>query len=838
MATKRLVRLLLAATLAMLMAASQPSPAAGAKRVADLPEKWRTWLEEEVYPLISSEQRKAFLQLETDAQRQEFAERLWAIWGSQLGFGTAFRRQYDERLEQARAEFGNTTEDRARVLLLHGPPDVRKDIDCTEVFNPLEFWRYVRIEGLGDSVTIVFYKPYGLGRFRLWEPFETRAVLYSTPGQQKLGRPMLSQFDRPEWSCGDANEILGLIAMAEYWLKDPKTKAMMAHAPEATSAGVESASSRFLQFTTLLPKDAKPLDFTMDVSPGARRGARVRTSLTVRVARAGLGTAMIGDSSVIQLDVSGELSTEESMADRFRYAYTFPAASEELVIVAERDLRPGKYRVRLKIQDSNSKLAGVRETVFEVPVPEVLPETAAEKEGASTVETLAASASTVLSLAGPEGEGITGVQRFTALTSPLVSRVEFLLDGKPVLSKNRPPFEVELDIGPFPRLATITAVAYDVRGNEIDRKVASMNVGRERFLVKLQPVGSGDRSDGRVRAHVEVNIPSDRKLEKLEVFWNEVLAATLFGEPYEAWVPIQDSSEIGYLRALATLADGAEAEDVQFVNAPQFLAGVQVDTVELPVTVLDDKGKPVEGLKAEDFSVTEDGVAQTVSHFSLQRDLAIRLALVIDTSGSMEKTLPEVQRVVMGSLRNLLRPRDRACVVAFSDKPALIEGFTADFGALERALITLRAERETALFDATIYGLFQFSGMRGRKAMIVLTDGEDNASRMDLDRTLDFAARAGVTLYTIGIDLPITKVKARSFLTRIARASGGEAFFLPRDAALGPVYEQINRELRTQYLIVYTSTSEAPRDRFRKVAVKVTKPDLDVRTIAGYYPGD
>ncbi|MEW6336165.1 MAG: VWA domain-containing protein [Acidobacteriota bacterium] len=838
MATFKLTRLTLTVALVVMVAASFSAPAAGAKRASDLPEKWRVWLEEEVYPLISSEQRKAFLQLETDAQRQEFAERLWAIWGSQLGFGTAFRRQYDERLEMARNEFGNTTEDRSRVLLLHGPPDVKKEIECTEVFNPIEIWRYVRIEGLGDSVTILFYKPYGLGRFRLWEPFETRSVLYSTPGQQKLGRPMMSQVDRPEWGCGDANEILGLIAMAEYWLKDPKAKALMTHAPEQGSAGVESASSRFLQFTTLLPKDAAPLSFTIEATPGQRRGAKVRTSLTVKVAREGLGTTTVGDSSVIQLDASGELSTGDSMADRFRYAYTFPATSEELVIVAERDLRPGKYRLRLKIEDSNSKLAGVQETVFDVPVPELEPESAAEKEGAATVERLANSPATVLSLTGPEGEGITGVQRFTALTSPLVGRVEFLLDGKPVLTKNRPPFEVELDIGPFPRLATITAVAYDARGSEIDRKQSSINVGRERFLVKLQPVGSGDRSGGRVRAHVEVNVPTDRKLEKLEVFWNETLTATLYGEPFDAWVPIQDSTEIGYLRALATLADGGEAEDVQFVNAPQFLAGVEVDTVELPVTVLDDKGKPVEGLGGEDFEVAEDGVAQTVSHFSLQRDLAIRVALVIDTSGSMEKTLPEVQRVVMGSLRNLLRPRDRACVVAFSDKPALVEGFTADFGSLERALITLRAERETALFDATIYGLFQFSGMRGRKAMIVLTDGEDNASRMDLERTLDFAQRAGVTIYTIGIDLPITKVKARSFLTRIARASGGEAFFLPRDAALGPVYDQINRELRTQYLLAYTSTSEAPRDRFRKVAVKLRKPDLELRTIAGYYPGD
>jgi VWFA-related protein len=176
-------------------------------------------------------------------------------------------------------------------------------------------------------------------------------------------------------------------------------------------------------------------------------------------------------------------------------------------------------------------------------------------------------------------------------------------------------------------------------------------------------------------------------------------------------------------------------------------------------------------------------------------------------------------------------------VEAFNDRAALLEGFSADFGALERAMIALRADGETALYDATVYALFQFSGVRGRKAMIILTDGDDNASRMDFDKTLDYAKRSGVTIYTVGIDLPITKVGIRSHLARLARTTGGEAFFLARGVALEPVYERINRELRSQYLLAYTSTSEAPVDVFRKVSVKVKRPKIEVRTISGYYPG-
>jgi VWFA-related protein len=480
----------------------------------------------------------------------------------------------------------------------------------------------------------------------------------------------------------------------------------------------------------------------------------------------------------------------------------------------------------------------VKEIEFDVKAPEVaaLPNDAT---AAAVVEAAVRppGAEATLSLLGPEGDSVSGVQRFSALAGSRVAKVEFLLDGRSVLTKNRPPFDVDLDLGPLPRLASVVAVAYGAGGEEIERKQVDLNVGRERFHVRLQPPGSDDVRGLKVRAVAAVNTPTDRVLERVELYWNELLAATLYQAPFEAWVPLESATAVGYLRALAVLDDGSQAEDIQFVNAPQFVSGVVVSSVHLPVTVLDKSKRPVEGLQEGDFEVIEDGVPQSITHFSLQRELPVRLGVVVDISGSMEKTLPEVQRVVLGFLRDLLRPVDRAFIIAFSDRPALIQGFTSDFAALERALIALRSDRATALYDAGIYGLFQFSGVRGRKAMVVLTDGEDNASKNTYERVFDYAQRSGVIVYTIGIDLSMTKVKPRSQAGRLARATGGEAFFLNRDESLGPIYEQINRELRTQYQLVYTSNSAAAGDEFRKVTVRVSRPDVEVRTIAGYYPG-
>jgi VWFA-related protein len=826
------------------LAAAAAGPA-WALKPSQLPEQWRKWLEDEVYPIISGEQRKAFLALETDAERSEFADRLWGLWAQERAMTTpTFRRDYEERLEDCRNEFGNTKEDRARVLLLHGPPGVRKPIDCDSVFWPLEFWVWDRLEGLGDNVVVLFFQPYGLGRFRLWDPLgDGRAALYNPSGWSALQAwsrdPMssMSQIMRPEFRCGD-QDILRALDMAEYWLKDLRTRQAMHHAIPPATGNQESAAARFLQFSTLLPKGAATFEFEVTPTIGDRRGSKVSVTLAAKVPRAGLGTNKVGDVEVVQLDVTGEISREAVMMDRFRYAFTFPVAgASDFPVLVERELRPGKYHLRMKVQDTNSPHAALRELDFDVPVPVLPTLPAADAKAEEAVDRVAHAQEPALALQGPEGEGVTGVQRVTALVGPKVAKVQFLLDGRPIMTKNRPPFEVDLDLGPLPRLASIVAVALDANGQELDRRRIDVNIGRERFLVRLQPVGASDRQGGKVHASVTVNVPTDRKLSRVELYWNELRVESLFAPPFEAWLPVKEDGSIGYLRALAVLEDGGQAEDVQFVNAPQYLTGVQVTTVELPVIAINPDGKPVEGLKEADFDVSEDGVKQTVSFFARQQDLPIRLGLVIDTSGSMEKTLPEVQRVVVGFLRNLLRPRDRAYVEAFNDRTAMLEGFSADFGALERAMIALRADGETALYDATVYGLFQFSGVRGRKAMIVLSDGDDNASRMDFDKALDYAKRSGVTIYTVGIDLPITKVGIRSHLTRLARTTGGEAFFLARGAALQPVYERINQELRSQYLLAYTSTSEAPPDIFRKVAVKVKVPKVEVRTISGYYPG-
>ena len=814
----------------------------------ELPQRWKVWLDEEVYPLITKEQRQAFLALETEAQRKAFVERLWTLWCRQSGFGVTFRRMYQDRLEMARYEFGNTVEDRARVLLLHGPPAMRHNPRCESIFQPMEFWVWPYIEGLGEDVVVLFYQRDMLDRWRLWSKFDGMSVLYNPWGAASQGTPWMTspnRLDNPVFRCPNGDVTMRLLAAVAAWSNDPDyMKAMVQFGTVDRDRGPESTSHRFMEFSALLDDDAEPLDFTISSETEPAHGGLVDLSISLDVDGHDLGSNPVGDIDVVQLDVVGELtSAGEVMVDRFRYLFSVPQADDRVGLMMDRLVRPGDYNLRVKVEDVHSKHAAVAEKKVSVAALNF-----SEEDLAAYVDPRVAAINAeieaqheeeekpLLKLVGPEGDAVSGLCRFEAIAREEVAKVTFLLDKEEVLTKNRPPFDIDLDLGPLPRLTTVTVIGYDSSGTEIARDGYTLNVGRERFFVRLVPVSTTGGNSGQVRVAAELNVPSNAELERLELYWNDELLDTLYEPPFETWVTINTSEQYGYLRALATLKDGSQAEDLEFVNTPEFGTVVKVMAVELPITVLDRAGKPVTDLTKEDFTVWENKVPQEISHFSLHRDLPVRMGMVIDTSGSMEDTLPTVQRVVMGFLRDLLRPRDRAFIETFSDRPDLLAGFTADFTTIENALLALYPDRSTALYDAVIMGLFQFSGVSGRRAMVVLTDGEDTVSKNGFDDALGYAQRMGVTIYMVGVGIPSTKITTRWQINKLASATGGRAFFVSEKSELDRIYEEINRELRTQYLIAYTSSSEDPPDELRKIKVDVDRKGVNVRTITGYYP--
>jgi VWFA-related protein len=291
---------------------------------------------------------------------------------------------------------------------------------------------------------------------------------------------------------------------------------------------------------------------------------------------------------------------------------------------------------------------------------------------------------------------------------------------------------------------------------------------------------------------------------------------------------------VTYVRAVAFLPDGSSAEDRGFVNAPDLFEEVDVQFVELYTTAVDERGRPVEGLAQGDFRVAEDGVAQSVTRFERVRDLPIHAGILLDNSGSMRGSLDAVRRAALSFLQQAITPRDRAAIITFNRFPNLAVKLTNNHQALGGGLAGLTAEGETALYDSLIFSLYYFAGIRGQRAILVLSDGQDEASRFTFEETLEYARRAGVTIYTIGLGIP--SGDARGKLARLADETGGRSFFLSDLAGLEGIYRSIQEELRSQYLIAYQSSNTSGEDGFRTVELAVGRPGVKVKTITGYYP--
>jgi Ca-activated chloride channel family protein len=267
--------------------------------------------------------------------------------------------------------------------------------------------------------------------------------------------------------------------------------------------------------------------------------------------------------------------------------------------------------------------------------------------------------------------------------------------------------------------------------------------------------------------------------------------------------------------------------------------------VELPVQVVDTHDVPVTGLNKEDFSVFEDNQRMQIEDFGTSRNIPLWLVIVVDTSGSMTATFPMVRRAVAGFAEHLLEDDDRVALVRFSSDTELLVAWTDKPSALTRSLNRVVPWGETALYDAVVLSLTQFENPQGRQAMVLLTDGVENASHSRVGYVKNFTRTMRVPIFPIGLvaDDPephprrIPRVRRNMALRTLAGETGGMAFF-PKDVEeLPAIYEEISELLRSQYVLWFRPDPNKSAEKFRSITVKVNNPSLRVRTIRGYYPG-
>jgi Ca-activated chloride channel family protein len=291
---------------------------------------------------------------------------------------------------------------------------------------------------------------------------------------------------------------------------------------------------------------------------------------------------------------------------------------------------------------------------------------------------------------------------------------------------------------------------------------------------------------------------------------------------------------------------------------------VDVDLVTVACSVTDRGGAPVKNLTPEDFVLTDNGVPQKIGQFWQESDLPLTVALVADVSGSQAMFVKNHRNAVAQFLEQVVGPQDRAMVVQVAEQAWLLSGLTNDQNALRESVgsIGLRESKEEPLLGercrgegmrrscggtALWHGIYYTArlGLRpvkGRKAIVVLSDGMDTGSDISLTDTIEMAQTAETVVYAIKyanplryISLGATIAQAVSRgLERMSRETGGLTFPNP-GRRLGDVFSQIESDLRNMYVIGFTPSVEAPDGKFHKLEVKPVRKDLVVRARAGYW---
>lgn len=814
------------------------------------PEPERAFYQDGPGMLLSPEQRTDLRGLNPEARArwiQEFLNKdpVPETPANELREGIALRQRlaYDQYL--------SPRDVRAQLLFLNGLPYDRLQVDCAAVFKPLEIWTY-RPGGTGPDGKplerqLLVYTP-GKGQpYRLWIPSDAKRSLY-TPlmeywleqWEELRGKIRAVRFDLQ--NCKEAKQVdqvtgvPGLTGALEgggdrirpkdssAFIAQPKNLALWARGAAATE----------------MPALAPPLKIAAAQMhfPGSAGQRIVSRALVALPADAGFKASPEGDH-LIQLVVEGLIEQEGNTFEdfRMRFAVPPPRGNEPVVLAIDQPLRPkANYVMRLKIRDELGGSEAWISRGFRVPAtatPESMPATAAV--GQLVPATTVAGADSLI-LLPPADDILMGLWRAEAIvTGESIRKVAFLVDGKAQLTTSKKPFTAELRLERFPTEQTVRAEGYDAAGKLVASDEVILNQPRGSLNVRIVSPSKGTKVEGSTKARAEVVVPDGRRIKSVEFRVNDEPVKSLAIPPWEAEVSVAPNAELVYLTVVATLDDGSRAEAVRYLKSPQFVSEVEVNLVEMYVAVTDRAGNFITDLKQDDFEVLESGKKQEIAKFELVQSLPLVVGVLIDTSGSMAGSMVDTEKAASGFLESVITPKDRAFAVSFSRRPRLEMPPTDDVGAVTQAILGLQAVGDTALHDALVHSLYYFRGVQGQRALVLLSDGDDNASYIDYKDALEYARRSGVAIYTIGLNISVMDPVIRGKLNELAEATGGRTFFAKTEDLPG-IYKQIENELRSRYLVAYNSNETTGQPGFRPVEVKVKKPGYKSRTARGYYP--
>ena len=432
----------------------------------------------------------------------------------------------------------------------------------------------------------------------------------------------------------------------------------------------------------------------------------------------------------------------------------------------------------------------------------------------------------------------------TLVIDPLVRSVEFFLDGVRVKQARKTPFRARVRLDDPPRPQTVEVRAYSDPGGLTGSDRIVLNRLDSPFGVRIAGIRSAG-PDGRsaLRVAANVSVPRTAALERVAFYrgdhpvatFDDLDAAANRGEartiPVNAL--IEGISPGDFVRVTARLADGREIEDAELLQGAEHRSEIDVQLVQLQVLVVDRKGNPVGDLKATDFEVREKGAWGPAENLHVSDDVPLVLGIAIDSSESMHFVWRQLHDVVRVFFEGALAVDDRAFLVDFDHTVRAVQPLTASRPLLKARLHRLLAQGGTALNDGLLFSLLQFRNEPGRRALIVVTDGDDHHSRAKRAQVTEYAERVGVPIYfiTLGWSEP-----RGPLVKRLSRQTGGRLFRIhpgQSRTALGremrQVFDRINEDLRHQNVLTYYT--EQPPDAGVEPEVRTTRTGLRVKSV-------
>jgi VWFA-related protein len=450
----------------------------------------------------------------------------------------------------------------------------------------------------------------------------------------------------------------------------------------------------------------------------------------------------------------------------------------------------------------------------------------------------------------PQRGGLTGNVTIETLTiDPAIATVTFFVDDEEVARRSTLPYDAKIALARPPREQVVRVEALDHAGRRLGMDELVVNRHDPPFriqITELAPATPGAGA-GEPRLLTQVSVPRDAEVSKVRFYRNRTLIGQDDTPPYETAVvggPLRGDE---YLRAVAVLTDGREAEDVEVGLLPggkAFSEELDVRLVELQVLVTDRAGFPLTDLTAADFEIVHGGKARDVAEVYPSRNVPLILGLAVDSSGSMLSLWDATRSIAEGFLAATLRDDDRAFLIDFDSHVRLLQPLTGELADLFASLGRLRAGGGTALYDSILFSLLQFGSEPGRRALIVLTDGFDSESRANPSRAVEIAERLGVPIYAIAMNTggaaavpnvvlfpqaggnAVGADSIRGNLRLVTDPTGGRYYTAVSNQHVASAFEQIEQELREQYVVTfYTDVSaealEPPTVRVKRSGAKV-----------------